>query len=61
MFEKPFDGAISRYLEEEAPESVRAAIEDGGKRDILDESYPYDRWLKKSDYEDELTNCRSSS
>jgi len=54
MFEKPFDGAISRYLEEEAPESVRAAIEDGGKRDILDESYPYDRWLKKSDYEDEL-------
>jgi len=54
MFDKPFDGAISRYLEKEAPEAVRAAIGDGGKRDILDESYPYDRWLKKSDYEDEL-------
>ena len=54
MFEKPFDGAISKYLENEAPKAVHAAIEDGGKRDILDESYPYDRWLKKPDYEDEL-------
>lgn len=50
----PFDGAVSRYLAEEAPEEVRDAIEDGKKRDILDDSYPYDRWLKKSDYEDEL-------
>ena len=48
------DGAISRYLAEEAPEAVRAAVEQGGKRDILDDSYPYDRWLKKPDYEAEL-------
>jgi len=48
------DGAISRYLAEEAPEAVRAAIEQGSKRDILDDSYPYDRWLKKPDYESEL-------
>jgi len=52
--ELPFDGAVSRFLAEEAPEAVRDAIEDGNKRDILDDSYPYDRWLKKSDYEDEL-------
>ncbi len=50
----PFDGAVSRYLAEEAPEAVRDAVEDGKKRDILDDSYPYDRWLKKSGYEDEL-------
>lgn len=48
------DGAISRYLAEEAPEAVRAAVEQGHKRDILDDSYPYDRWLKKPDYEAEL-------
>jgi polyphosphate kinase 2 len=52
--ELPFDGAVSRYLAVEAPEDVRDAIEDGKKRDILDESYPYNRWLKKSDYEEEL-------
>lgn len=50
----PFDGAVSRYLAEEAPQDVRDAIEDGKKRDILDDSYPYDRWLKKPDYEEEL-------
>jgi len=50
----PFDGAVSRFLAEEAPEAVRDAVEEGKKRDILDDSYPYDRWLKKSDYEDEL-------
>jgi polyphosphate kinase len=46
----PFDGAVSRYFAEEAPKAIRTAIEDGSKRDILDNSYPYDRWMKKSDY-----------
>jgi polyphosphate kinase len=50
----PFDGAVSRYLSKDAPKAIRAAIEDGGKRDILDASYPYDRWMKKRDYEAEL-------
>ncbi len=50
----PFDGAVSRFLEKEAPKAIRTAIEEGRKRDILDSSYPYDRWMKKSDYEAEL-------
>jgi polyphosphate kinase len=50
----PFDGAVSHFFAEEVPEDIRTAIEDGSKRDILDDSYPYDRWMKKSDYEDEL-------
>ena len=50
----PFEGAVSRYLAEEAPADVRVAIEGGKKRDILDDSYPYQHWLKKADYEDEL-------
>lgn len=52
----PFDGAISRYFETEAPESVRKAVNEGRKRDILtdDEAFPYDRWLPKPEYEAEL-------
>lgn len=46
----PFDGGISRFFNEKAPDDVRAAIKDGGKSDILHPAYPYqDRW-KKSEY-----------
>lgn len=47
----PFDGAISRFLEVEAPDDIRRAIREGDKRDVLSPHYPYDRWMKKSDYE----------
>ena len=50
----PFDGAISRYLTETAPDDIRAAIENGRKKDILSDSYPYDRALGKSDYEETM-------
>jgi polyphosphate kinase len=50
----PFDGAISRYYETDAPDEVRAAIRDGEKKDILDASYPYDAWMKKKAYEAEI-------
>ena len=39
--ELPFDGAISEYFETEAPDSVRIAIRDADKKDILDQSYPH--------------------
>jgi polyphosphate kinase 2 len=47
----PFDGAISRYLETGAPEAIREALRTGGKRDILNPHYPYDRWMAKQDYQ----------
>lgn len=47
----PFDGAISRYLAEEAPEALRAAITGSGKREIITPDFPYERWLKRTDYE----------
>jgi polyphosphate kinase 2 len=50
----PFDGAISRYYKEEAPEAVRKAVAEGDDKDILDPSFPYDRWMKKKDYEPEM-------
>lgn len=48
---KPFDGGISRYYNDEAPETVRAAIANAKKGQILSPSYPYDKRWKRSDYE----------
>lgn len=55
---KPFDGAISRYFEEDAPAEVRDAIKKGSKRDILDESYPYDERMDKKAYEAEIEDLQ---
>lgn len=49
--ELPFDGAISKFYAESAPDPVRRAISEADKKDILTEDFPYDRWMKKSDYE----------
>ncbi len=54
----PFDGAISAFYESDAPQQVRAAIAEGGKKDILDPSYPYDRWMKKSEYEEVMSRLQ---
>ncbi len=50
----PFDGAISKFFTDEAPDKVRRAIEDGGKDDILSRSYAYDEEMDKDDYKDEI-------
>ncbi len=54
----PFDGAISAFYESDAPQQVRAAVAEGGKKDILDPSYPYDRWMKKSEYEEVMSRLQ---
>lgn len=63
---KPFDAAITRFFKDEAPKDLRKAIEDGGKKDILTDDFPYVKWLDKDDYEDqmavlqiELAKCQS--
>ncbi|MGJ8622467.1 MAG: polyphosphate kinase 2 [Yoonia sp.] len=50
----PFDGGISRYFAESAPDDVRAAIKVAGKNAILNPSYPYDRRMKRDDYEEAM-------
>ena len=50
----PFDGAISDFHENDAPEAVREAIADAGKKDILSNSYPYKKVMYSDDYEDEI-------
>jgi polyphosphate kinase 2 len=50
----PFDGAITRFFRNDAPDAIRRAIEKGDKDDILSKSYPYREKLRKRDYEDHL-------
>lgn len=50
----PFDGAISRFFREGAPESVRKAIETADKDDILTKSYPYDEEMKGKEYDAQM-------
>lgn len=47
-------GEISKYFEKDAPKRVRKAIESAKKGRFLDANYPYDRRMKRSDYEDEI-------
>jgi len=52
--ELPFDGAISKFYAEAAPEEIRAAIAEAERKDIVTPDYPYERWMKKADYKDRL-------
>ncbi|MEX0969802.1 MAG: polyphosphate kinase 2 [Paracoccaceae bacterium] len=50
-FDKPFDGAISKFYANEAPNDVREAIERADKNDMLNPAFPYARRLARKDYE----------
>ena len=54
----PFDGAISRYFNEDAPKAVRKAIEQAGKDDILWQDYPYREEMKRKDYETQMAGLQ---
>lgn len=54
----PFDGAISRFLAEEATDAMRTAIAEGRKRDIITDNHPYDRWMPKAEYEAQLAKLQ---
>ncbi|MFT3973275.1 MAG: polyphosphate kinase 2 [Amaricoccus sp.] len=56
--EKPFDGAVSRYVRKDAPKAIRAALEDAGKHDILDPTYPYQKHLDDAAYEKAYAACQ---
>ncbi|MDE3120723.1 MAG: polyphosphate kinase 2, partial [Paracoccaceae bacterium] len=50
----PFGGAITKYLEKEAPDHIRKAIERANKHDISSKAYPYAEEMKDKDYEDHM-------
>ncbi len=54
VFEKPFDGEITRIFEEDFPEEMRERVKKAGKKDMLGENYPYDTRWKKAEYEEAL-------
>lgn len=47
----PFDGAISRYYQEDAPKDVRKAIKAADKDQILNPSYPHTERMSRKHYE----------
>lgn len=54
MTNLPFDGAISRFFNDEAPKDLRDAINNSGKKDILSDSYPYKIQMKRAEYDSRM-------
>ncbi|SDH99169.1 polyphosphate kinase 2 [Lutimaribacter saemankumensis] len=52
--ELPFDGAISDYYENHAPQPIRDAIRRADKDDILNPAYPHSERMKKKSYERDM-------
>lgn len=50
----PFDGAISRFFETEAPSDIRDAIKRSESGDILSPTYPHGERLARKPYEKDL-------
>ncbi|OBY27419.1 polyphosphate kinase 2 [Leisingera sp. JC1] len=50
----PFDGAISRYFQNGAPEEIRTAIKRADKDEILSPSYPHRERMRRKAYEKDL-------
>jgi len=55
---RPFDGAVSRYVDKEAPKDIRKALEGADKDAILDPAYPYRERLGDDAYEQAFDACQ---
>ena len=54
----PFDGAISAYFENDAPETVRNAIRRADKGEILDAGYPHSERMPRKAYEQDIAKLQ---
>lgn len=52
--ELPFDGAISAFYKNDAPEAVRNVVKSSKKGDILSDSYPHRSRMGRKSYEREM-------
>ena len=50
----PFDGAISAFLQDTAPDAIRELVTASPDKTILADHYPYEKRLKRDDYEAQL-------
>jgi polyphosphate kinase len=57
-FDRPFDGAISRFVEHDAPKAIRKALKDRKKNQILDPAYPYPVQIDDDDYQRVYDACQ---
>jgi polyphosphate kinase 2 len=57
-FDKPFDGAVSRFLKKEAPKAVRALVEDAGHDEILPPDFPYAARMSSAEYDAANDACQ---
>ncbi|MEM9716591.1 MAG: polyphosphate kinase 2 [Pseudomonadota bacterium] len=55
---KPFDAAITRFFEEEAPSDIREAVAAADGDPILGTDYPYDARMKRKAYESRLADLQ---
>ena len=53
-FPKPFDGAITRFFEDEAPDHVRRDVKDVTKKTVGNPTYPYKKRMKSEDYQADI-------
>ncbi|SPF80443.1 polyphosphate kinase 2 [Pseudoprimorskyibacter insulae] len=58
MTDLPFDGAISAFFKNDAPDDVRNAIRRAEKGDILNPDYPYIERMPRKAYEKELAQLQ---
>ena len=56
--ELPFDGAISKFFEQEAPKNIRAAIRRAERDDILSPVYPHSERLPRKAYDGDLAKLQ---
>ncbi|TPE53728.1 polyphosphate kinase 2 [Amaricoccus solimangrovi] len=57
-FRPPFGGAVSRFIEKDAPPEIRHALEEAGKNDLLDPAYPYAERISLEEYRAEDEVCQ---
>lgn len=50
----PFVGDITRFLENEAPDSLRKALAKAGKKDIVSKTFPYPREIDGDEYDAQM-------
>ena len=55
---KPFDGAITKFYQQDAPQDVHDAIKGAKKNRILNPDYPYAKRMDKDEYEETLENLQ---
>lgn len=56
--DKPFGGAVSAYLRKKAPQELREAVRNAGKKEILHAGYPYRERMPSAEYADAYHACQ---